>query len=95
MVILVCNTMWKLNTKGFNKLTVADKLKLVKLKGEFIATIGYEQYSVSLYMLDNFLVEKYLDNESKKTIKVSSVEDLGFIKYLPHITITSIYNLIA
>jgi hypothetical protein len=84
-----------MDMNAFDRLSFTDKLKLIKLKGELIATIGFEQSSVALYKLDDFLVEKYIDNTSKKTVRISSAKYLDLVKYLPHITITSIYKLIA
>jgi hypothetical protein len=79
---------------AFDLLKFSDKLKAIKYRGEFIATVAYGQYSVSLYRVDNCLVERYFDNETKKTVKVSSARYSNLIKYLPHITISSIYTLI-
>ena len=68
---------------------------MIKLGGEFIKTIDHTQYSVSLYRLDNFLVEWYIDNATKKTTRISSVNNFGMLKYVPHITINSIYQMFA
>ena len=79
----------------FDLLPLSEKIRMIKLGGEFIKTIDHTNYSVSLYRIDNFLVERVIDNETKKTIRIASVNNIGMFKYLPHITIKSIYHLIA
>jgi hypothetical protein len=80
---------------AFDLLPMSEKIRMIKLGGDFIKTINHKNHCVSLYRVDNFLVERCIDNETKKTISMSSVDTMGMLKYMPHITISSIYRMFA
>jgi hypothetical protein len=80
---------------AFDLLPLGEKIRMIKLGGDFIKTIDHNNYSISLYRIDNFLVEHYIDNGTKKTIKIGSVNTMGTFKYLPYINISSIYHLMV
>ena len=80
---------------AFDLLPLGEKVRMIKLRGEFINTIPLKNHSISLYRVGRILVEHYIDNETKKTIKISSVQYFDLVKYLPHVSINSLYQLIA
>jgi hypothetical protein len=80
---------------AFDRLCLTDKLKVIKLNGTFLVTIEQTRHTVSLYKIERTFVERYSDKGTGKTIRISSAEYRDLVKYLPHVTIPSIYNLIA
>src|SRR5688572_3204893 len=80
---------------SFDFLPLSEKVRILKHTGEDpICLIAHEQSTVSLYRINGFLVEKHVDNNSKKILKLQSVAYTDLFKYLPHIRIESLHKLI-
>jgi hypothetical protein len=79
---------------SFDCLPLSEKVKMLKHTGDQVCFIADDQSAVSLYRLNGFLVEKHVDNNSKKILKLHSADYMDLVKYLPHIKITSLHKLI-
>jgi hypothetical protein len=80
---------------SFDFLPLSEKVRILKHTGDDpICIIAHEQATVYLYRINGFLVEKHVDNNSKKTLKLQSAAYTDLFKYLPHITIESLHKLI-
>jgi hypothetical protein len=79
---------------AFDSLTFTDKTELLRKGGEIIITVTTSQHYVSLYVLDNFLVERYYNIETKVIDQISTSDGYSLDKYLNHISINEVYGLL-
>ena len=67
----------------FQKLSEGDKASLVLDNGKQISTRKIENYFVSLYSIDDFMVEIWYHSGTKKIDKVEIIEDHSILdKYI-------------
>jgi hypothetical protein len=78
----------------FDHLCEADKLEVLKKAGMPILVITHERYCVTLYVLEDFLVERYYNCHTKAMEAIRTAETVDLEKYLDEITINEIYRLI-
>lgn len=73
----------KMNKSNFQKLPEGEKASMVLDKGKQISRRKVKSYFVSLYTLDEFMVEIWYQSRTNKIEKVEIIEDHSIIdKYI-------------
>jgi hypothetical protein len=78
----------------FDYLPLREKLRMLRQEAQHVASIDYNNETVSLYRLNNLLVEHHVERDSRHLTKVARVGSVDVIKFLPHFNIKSIYTLL-
>jgi len=59
----------------FIKLTIPEKMEQLWTEGEFISEKVYYDNNISLFLMDNFLVEVFLDRTSNEIVGIEIQEN--------------------
>jgi hypothetical protein len=78
--------------KGFDRLDLDTKSIMLYYNGTLITSVRYYNYKVTLYALDNELIEQYYDTETKEITQISMTTDHDLKKYLVLIDISDLYQ---
>jgi hypothetical protein len=71
----------------FNRLSLEDRAKFLWMKGNFLQSVTFNNYSLMLYSLNRQFVELFYDKNSKKIVWISLANEHDLKKYLNKIRI--------
>jgi len=77
--------------KTFEKLDLTKKYEMVRKHGTRVLTASYQQFCVTLYLLNGHYAESYFNVKTLKVERVQLTEYRDLEKYLDLITIHDIY----
>lgn len=80
--------------REFDQLALGQKLCMLKYRGQFVASVSRGKRVTALYRLNETLVEQTFDKVKGDT-KVNSIEYISILKFLPYLSVKSLYDLVG
>jgi hypothetical protein len=80
---------------GFDLLPLGQKMKVIKTNGKEVSHFSYNDEVIVLYRIGDMVVETSIEPGSQKITKICTMDQEHFFRYLPHLGIRSIFNLMV